>query len=39
MLVYFYDNTFEGLLSAVFEKLFLALLDRAVARVLGEEGV
>ena len=27
------------LLSAVFEKLFLALLDRAVARVLGEEGV
>ena len=26
------------LLSAVFEKLFLALLDRAVARVLGEEG-
>lgn len=27
------------LLSAVFEKLFLALLDRAVARVLGEEGM
>ena len=27
------------LLSAVFEKLFLALLDRAVARVLGEEDV
>ena len=27
------------LLSAVFEKLFLALLDRAVARVLREEGV
>lgn len=27
------------LLSAVFEKLFLVLLDRAVARVLGEEGV
>lgn len=27
------------LLSAVFEKLFLALLDRAVARVLGEESV
>ena len=27
------------LLSAVFEKLFLALLDRAVARVLGEEEV
>ena len=27
------------LLSAVFEKLFLALLDRAVACVLGEEGV
>lgn len=26
------------LLSAVFEKLFLALLDRAVAAVLGEEG-
>lgn len=27
------------LLSAAFEKLFLALLDRAVARVLGEEAV
>ena len=27
------------LLSAAFEKLFLALLDKAVARVLGEEGV
>ena len=26
------------LLSAAFEKLFLALLDKAVARVLGEEG-
>ena len=26
------------LLSAVFEKLFLALLDRAVTAVLGEEG-
>ena len=26
------------LLSAVFEKLFLALLDKAVAAVLGEEG-
>ena len=26
------------LLSAAFEKLFLALLDRAVAAVLGEEG-
>lgn len=26
------------LLSAVFEKLFLTLLDRAVAKVLGEEG-
>ena len=24
--------------SAVFEKLFLALLDKAVAAVLGEEG-
>lgn len=27
------------LLSAVFEKLFLALLDKAVAAVLGEEGL
>ena len=27
------------LLSAVFEKLFLALLDKAVAAVLGEEGM
>ena len=26
------------LLSAAFEKLFLALLDKAVARILGEEG-
>ena len=26
-------------LSAAFEKLFLALLDKAVARVLGEEAV
>ena len=26
------------LLSAAFEKLFLALLDKAVARAAGEEG-
>ena len=28
----------RSLLSGVFEKLFLALLDKAVAAVLGEEG-